>query len=93
MSTSDVLWPEKYIRQEGGPPDWQKFVDTGDEEGFTSFLQSVPLPSCMDLYVYPGMQQAKLFAARLTIGTTLCILIWLGGKLCLSILVGTSVAA
>ena len=58
--------------EDGSAPDWQKFIDASDDKLFRDFVESVPKPNVLDLYVYPFETHLKTFLARLLFGSTLC---------------------
>jgi hypothetical protein len=73
VATSQLLWPAKHVPQEDGSvPDWQKFIDIADGDIFRNFVDTVPMPTLMDLYVRPGIQHARVFSARFVFGFSLC---------------------
>ena len=86
LATDQLLWPTKYVLQEEGPPSWQKFIATSDAKSFDEFVQSVPLPSFFDLYGRPMLANAKVFAAHLLFGASLCCVIAAAFKLLLIVL-------
>ena len=73
VATRELLWPARYVpSDDGSTPDWQKFIDVSDQKLFEEFVESIPRPNVLDLYVYPCEKHLKGFLARLLFGVTLC---------------------
>ena len=73
VATRELLWPLRHVPcEDGSTPDWQKFIDVSDDRLFRDFVESVPKPNVVDLYVHPFGKHFKTFCARLLFGATLC---------------------
>ena len=81
LATTGLLWPERYAPREEGPPEWQKFIDTGEAERFEDFVESIASPSFIDGRLRPFVRNAKVVVTRLSLGASLCVMLGLGGKI------------
>ena len=84
VSTSAILWPQKYVPSDDAPPDWQKYILPGEADRFESFALSVTPPDVIDLYVKPFCAEAKLFVLRMIFGATLCTVLGITAYLTLA---------
>ncbi len=75
LSTDTILWPERYVPQEEGPPDWQRFIDIVDGDRFSEFVSSVARPNVIDTHLIPAYREVKTFLARLVFGSSLCVVL------------------
>ena len=75
LSTDTILWPDRYVPQEDGPPDWQRFIDVVDGDRFSDFVSGIARPSLVDTHLVPAYREAKTFVARLLFGSSLCVVL------------------
>jgi hypothetical protein len=83
ITTTEVLWPAKYVPSADGPPDWQLFISPDEAARFESFAESIAQPNVFDLYWVPALKIAKRFAVHFIYGTALCVVIASALKLAL----------
>ena len=81
ISTNGILWPDKYVPTQEGPPDWQRFILPAQADRFVAFAASVERPDVIDLYVKPAWRHTKMFVVRMLFGSSLCVLLGFGGQL------------
>jgi hypothetical protein len=78
ISTRQILWPQKYVAQEQGPPLWQQIIRGDDSKPFDEFLSSVSEPTYFDRVIYPVYCQIKIFALMLLSALAVCCTLSLG---------------
>ena len=78
VSTPKVLWPQRYVEQEDGPPDWQRYIDVSDGDRFDELVNGIPVPNAFDTFFLPALRHLKTFSARFLFGSSLCAVIAVG---------------